>query len=281
MNTEKNEKNGRNNGSLKAIPSEIVRITRVIDETPSVKTFEFDKDFEFKAGQFCMVWVPGVDEIPMGLSAANAITVQKVGEATEALFKLNAGDKIGIKAPLGNGFSVGNGGRVLAIAGGVGAAPLRPLVRSGRCTTFLLGSRTASEILYGDELAQGTDLRIATDDGTKGHHGFVTDLMKEVDLLSYDSICVCGPEIMMRGVLRLLKEKSEDTNTDLVSRGQFSLVRYMKCGVGICGSCCLDPDGLRVCRDGPVFAGDVVEKSREFGTYSRDASGSRTMPGGH
>ena len=81
--------------------------------------------------------------------------------------------------------------------------------------------------------------------------------------------------------LRLLKEKSEDTNTDLVSRGQFSLVRYMKCGVGICGSCCLDPEGLRVCRDGPVFAGDVVEKSREFGTYSRDASGSRTMPGGH
>ncbi|MBR6010944.1 MAG: dihydroorotate dehydrogenase electron transfer subunit [Methanomicrobium sp.] len=269
------------NGGLKAIPSEIVRITKVIDETPSIKTFEFDRNFEFKAGQFCMVWVPGVDEIQMGLSAANAITVQKVGEATEALFKLKAGDKIGIKAPLGNGFSIGNSGKVLAIAGGVGAAPLRPLVKSGRCTTFLLGSRTATEILYEDELSKGTGLKIATDDGTKGHHGFVTDLMREVDLSSYDNICVCGPEIMMRGVLRLLREKSEDTNTDLVSRGQFSLVRYMKCGVGICGSCCLDPEGLRVCRDGPVFAGGIIEKSREFGAYSRDASGSKSMPGGH
>ncbi len=272
------------NGGLKAIPSEIVRITKIVDETPSVKTFEFDKHFEFNAGQFCMVWVPGVDEIPMGLSASNAITVQKVGEATEALFKLNAGDKIGIKAPLGNGFSVKDGSRVLAIAGGVGAAPLRPLVLSGRCTTFLLGSRTASEILYEKELAQKTDLRIATDDGTKGHHGFVTDLMKEVNLFSYDAICICGPEIMMRGVLRLLQENAKDNGAkgvNLVRRGQFSLVRYMKCGVGICGSCCLDSKGLRVCRDGPVFSGDIIEKSKEFGAYSRDASGSKSMPGGH
>ncbi|MDD4127407.1 MAG: dihydroorotate dehydrogenase electron transfer subunit, partial [Methanomicrobium sp.] len=113
------------------IPSVAVKIKNIIDETPSVRTFVFDRKFEFNAGQFCMVWVPGVDEIPMGLSSADSITVQKVGEATSALFSLTIGDKIGIKAPLGNGFAPGK--KVLAVAGGVGAAPLRPLVQKGQC----------------------------------------------------------------------------------------------------------------------------------------------------
>ena len=71
----------------------------------------------------------------------------------------------------------------------------------------------------------------------------------------------------MKGVLSVLSEKGVE------DRGQFSLARYMKCGIGICGSCCMDSTGLRVCRDGPVFTGDVLLKSPEFGKYSRDASG--------
>ena len=250
---------------MNEIPSVAVKIKEIIDETPTIKTFVFDREFEFSAGQFCMVWILGVDEIPMGLSSSDSITVQKVGDATSKLFIMKPGDKLGIKAPLGNGFSPGK--KVLAIAGGVGAAPLRPLAQKGQCDTFLLGCRNRSELLYEKELSELTNLHIATDDGSYGHHGFVTDLMGDIDLKSFDTICVCGPEIMMAGVLKVLNEAG------IAKRGQFSLVRYMKCGVGICGSCCLDPDGLRVCRDGPVFFGDILLKSSEFSKYSRDASG--------
>jgi dihydroorotate dehydrogenase electron transfer subunit len=92
--------------------------------------------------------------------------------------------------------------------------------------------------------------------------------MDTIDIHAYDTICVCGPERMMYSVLtRLAKDGVAD-------RGQFSLHRYMKCGVGVCGSCCIDPGGLRVCRDGPVFSGDILLES-EFGHYARDASGKR------
>ena len=87
---------------------EIVTITTVVNETPTVKTFVFDKLFAFRPGQFCMVWIPGVDEIPMAFSAANSITVMKVGDATEALFSLETVFRrsiinLGIRGPFGNG----------------------------------------------------------------------------------------------------------------------------------------------------------------------------------
>jgi len=106
------------------------RITRVIPETPSVATFEFDVEFSFTPGQFVMVWVPGVDEVPMALSSASSITVQRVGDATAALFRLGPGDSIGIRGPFGNGFPRGK--KMLAVAGGVGAAPSsRPSQQAG------------------------------------------------------------------------------------------------------------------------------------------------------
>jgi len=243
---------------------ETVTILRIKKETPNIRTFIFDKTFSFHPGQFVMVWVPGVDEIPMALSSEMSITVQQVGDATKALFDLNAGDTIGIRGPFGNGFSKGE--KVLAIAGGVGAAPLLPLARTDSVMTLLLGARTENELLFLDQLDECTDVLIATDDGSLGHHGFVTALMDDLSLGTYDRICVCGPEVMMRAVLAKLSEKG------LVHKSEFSLHRYMKCGVGVCGSCCTDPSGLRVCRDGPVFPGDVILKS-EFGHYMRDASG--------
>ncbi|NMB79931.1 MAG: dihydroorotate dehydrogenase electron transfer subunit [Methanomicrobiales archaeon] len=241
-----------------------VTLERVKKETPLISTFFFDKKIAFQPGQFVMVWVPGVDEIPMALSSENSITVQKVGDATMALFGLKAGDKIGIRGPFGNGFTKGE--KVLAIAGGVGAAPLLPLARADSVMTLLLGARTETELLFLDQLDECTDVLIATDDGTQGHHGFVTSLMDDLNLGTYDRIAVCGPEVMMRAVLAKVSEKG------LAHKTEFSLHRYMKCGVGVCGSCCMDPSGLRVCRDGPVFAGDILLKS-EFGHYMRDASG--------
>lgn len=248
------------------IPSVPVVITEIIEESPSIRTFVFSRRFPAKPGHFCMIWVPGTDEIPMGFCAPNAITVQKVGEATEALFALTPGDEIGIKGPLGNGFSPT--GKTLAVAGGVGAVPLRLLATSGGADDFILGARTAGDLLYQEELSRCTNLQCATDDGTYGHHGFVTDLLRAADPTTYDTICVCGPEVMMKAVLAIL------VDAGCPKKGQFSLHRYMKCGVGICGSCCIDPTGLRVCRDGPVFTGDILVNS-ELGAYARDASGRR------
>jgi dihydroorotate dehydrogenase electron transfer subunit len=241
-----------------------VSITEIKNETPSVKTFFFDREFSFEPGQFVMVWVPGVDEVPMALSSKNSITVQKVGDATGAMFDLAPGATLGIRGPFGNGFTKGE--KMLAIAGGVGAAPLLPLARSDCVMTMLLGARTENELLFIDQLDESTDVLIATDDGTLGQHGFVTDLLNDLNLATYDKVAVCGPEPMMRAVLAKID------GLGFASRTEFSLHRYMKCGVGVCGSCCIDPDGLRVCRDGPVFSGDHLKKS-EFGHYLRDASG--------
>ena len=241
-----------------------VTIVRIKQESPSVMTFFFDRQVAFAPGQFVMTWVPGVDEIPMALSSAQSITVQKVGDATASLFSRHAGDRIGIRGPFGNGFTKGE--KVLAVAGGIGAAPLLPLARSDCVMTFLLGAKTESELLFVDQLDECTDLQIATDDGTLGNSGFVTTLFDDLNFGAYDRIAVCGPELMMRAVL------TKVTEVGIENRTEFSLHRYMKCGVGVCGSCCIDPSGLRVCRDGPVFSGDLLLKS-EFGHYMRDASG--------
>jgi dihydroorotate dehydrogenase electron transfer subunit len=103
---------------------------------------------------------------------------------------------------------------------------------------------------------------ITTDDGSCGHAGFAVDLLDQVK--GYNEIMSCGPEKMMKAVL--------DFATTVNLPAQFSLQRYIKCGIGLCGSCCIDPHGLRVCTDGPVFTSEQLLQS-EFGYYTRDASG--------
>ena len=250
------------------IPKSIT-IEHIRRETPTIRTFVFSEEFSYRPGQFVMVWIPGVDDIPMALSSPRSISVQKIGDATKALFSLKVGDKIGIRGPYGNWFP--NEGETLAICGGIGAAPLVHLAKIDCINTFLLGARTEDELPFVDILDECTNLLIATNDGTLGYNGFVTELLDEVNLIdlnSFDNICVCGPERMMKIVLDRLEKKG------MAQKGYFSLNRYIKCGLGICGSCCIDPKGLRVCRDGPIFNGEVLLTS-EFGLYTRDASGIR------
>lgn len=238
-------------------------ITKVVEETPTIRTFFFDTSFELTPGQFVMIWIRGLDELPMALSYENAITVQKVGHATSALFELEDCDSLGIRGPFGNGFEIKKG-HILLIAGGVGAAPLAPLAEkaalAGAKVTTLLGAKTNEELLFKERFETSGEVRIATDDGSEGKHGFVTQLIKKSE--NYSQIYCCGPESMMKIALDKVAP----------SKAQFSLHRYIKCGIGICGACCVD--GLRVCKDGPVFSGRVLKKT-EFGVYRRNECGER------
>ena len=238
-------------------------ITKVVEETPTIRTFFFDTAFEPRPGQFVMVWIRGIDEIPMALSYDNAITVQKVGHATSELFELGECDSIGIRGPFGRGFDIKEG-HILIAAGGVGAAPLAPMaekaVSMGIKVTTLLGARTKDELVFKQRFKKAGELKIATDDGSEGLHGYVTQLIDNDE--DYSQLYCCGPEIMMKKVLDKVRP----------SKAQFSLHRYIKCGLGICGACCID--GLRVCKDGPVFTGDVLKNS-EFGVYRRNECGER------
>jgi dihydroorotate dehydrogenase electron transfer subunit len=239
-----------------------VEITDINTESRDIKTFFFDYSFHFIPGQYVMVWIRGVDEIPMSLSYANGITVRNVGDATGALFALREGDTLGMRGPFGNGFGVAKLPALL-VAGGVGASPLAPLAETlkNKITT-ILGAKTENELLFRERFENSGALLIATEDGSAGYKGFTVDLLERTK--GYNEILSCGPEKMMRKVL--------DHAVVAGVQSQFSLQRYIKCGVGLCGSCCVDPSGLRACIDGPVFTGKQLDGS-DFGRYMRDAAG--------
>jgi len=108
----------------------------------------------------------------------------------------------------------------------------------------------------------------ATDDGSFGHKGFCTEcLLETLSSQKIDMVYCCGPEVMMKKVLDICREKGIPA--------EMSLERYMKCGFGVCGSCCLEGTGWRVCRDGPVFTSEQLSKVTGFGREKRDAAGRR------
>ena len=126
-------------------------IQEVISEAPLVRTFRLDRDLDPAPGQYVMVWIRGVDEIPMSFSGPDTITVQSVGEATQALFQLGAGDSLGLRGPLGNGFIL-RGEKILLIGGGVGTAPLAFLGEQARSqgleVTSLIGFRCQEDLIF-------------------------------------------------------------------------------------------------------------------------------------
>ena len=258
---------------------QIVKIKEIIEETPTIKTFKFDWDFEKfgkpNPGEFLMVWNFN-NEKPMSISHINdnelAITVKNIGEFTSQLHELKVGDEIGIRGSYGNGFSCDfTGKKVLAIGGGVGMAPInsiaRDLIKKDNIVDVIPAAQTKDELLFLDSLENlGVNLFPCTDDGSFGFKGFATD--RCVSLLeerSYDIAFICGPEIMMKGLFNILE--------DAEINSEFSMERYMKCALGICGQCCVDKTGWRICVEGPVFNMDDLKLITEFGNYHRDASG--------
>ena len=186
-----------------------------------------------------------------------------VGRGTELLSRMKAGELLDLIGPLGRGFSVSSETKkVFIAAGGLGVAPLfflaQVLLGRGVSVQFLLGAKEEGQLLCCDELrAMGVELHISTDDGSRGFHGFVTELLEE--MLGKDgldpqtpAICATGPEAMMKRIAALAREQEIPA--------QFSLERHMACGMGACLGCvmrCRSEDGgpvyRRVCADGPVF----------------------------
>lgn len=242
-------------------------------ESHHTKSFYFKGGFHAEPGQFVMVWIPGVDEIPMGLSTigdAMGITVHRVGDATERMHLLKEGNRIGIRGPYGRGFTI-QGRRLLVVGGGTGIASLMPAVELAitqkREVDVAIGARTKEELLFQERaIGIGAGVQLATDDGSMGFKGLVSELVANLlEKKDYDQILTCGPEAMMKKVVELGRNRKIGT--------QLSLERFMRCGMGICGSCAFD--GLRICRDGPVFDSGEIHERRDFNRCRRDPSGRR------
>lgn len=256
----------------------IVEITEIIDETPTIKTFKFDWDFEElgkpNPGEFVMVWNFN-NEKPMSIAQINdnelAITVKNIGEFTSQLHDLDIGSQIGVRGSYGSGFDNSfEGKKIIAIGGGVGMAPINAIasdLSKSNDVSVIVAAQTKDELLYGESLEKlGVNVHYCTDDGSFGFEGFATNCLSDLlESSTYDYAFVCGPEIMMKGIFDIL----EDANIP----GQYSLERYMKCALGVCGQCCVDGEGWRICVEGPVFENDKIYKITEFAKYRRDASG--------
>jgi dihydroorotate dehydrogenase electron transfer subunit len=201
-----------------------------------------------------------------------AITVKNIGEFTSQLHDLKIGDKIGVRGSYGNGFNNSfEDKKILAIGGGVGMAPINAiasdLIEKGNEVSVISAAQTKAELLYGDFLEKlGVKVHYCTDDGSFGFKGFATNCLSDLlESSTYDYAFVCGPEIMMKGIFDILEASNIPA--------QYSLERYMKCALGVCGQCCVDSEGWRICVEGPVFENDKIGQITEFAKYRRDASG--------
>jgi dihydroorotate dehydrogenase electron transfer subunit len=255
----------------------IVKIEKIIDEAKDFKTFIFKYPLGATPGQFIMVWLPGIDEKPISISFQEperfGITVFKVGKFTEELFKLKPNDKVGIRGPYGNGFSL-KGKNAALVGGGCGGAPMGfladELKKRGIKVHFIIGARCKDSLLFLERMKHsGIKTYAATDDGSFGFKGYTTNVLERVlKENKIDIVYTCGPEIMMKFVVDICDKFNVPC--------EVSLERFMKCGgSGICGSCTLDPTGWRVCKEGPVFTGNAIKQLEEFGKYKRAKSGKK------
>ena len=227
------------------------RVTDRIQENPRTVTLVLDRAFpQARPGQFCMLWLPGTDEKPFSIAGPDPLmfTVSRVGPFSEALQALGPGDPVWVRGPFGAGWTIGPC-RALLVGGGYGAAPLYFLARAwreqGAMVEAALGARTSADLLFMDRFTGcGLPVHPATEDGSRGAGGRVTDVV--APLLSsgkFDRLCACGPEAMLDALAALCREHRV--------AGELSYEAYMRCGVGICGSC--EHEERLVCLDGPVF----------------------------
>jgi len=252
------------------------RVARVEKETHDTFTLSVEPaDGQplagFAAGQFSMLYVYGVGELPISISGDPdepgrlVYTVRSVGLATHALVSRRPGDVVGVRGPFGRPWPLetARGKDVLIVAGGIGLAPLRPAIydilrhRDDYVRLIVLyGARSPKDLLFRKQLAAwgrlpDTQVLVTVDYGGtswRGHVGVVTTLFRHLRMHPAQTVAlICGPEIMMRFVVRQLESRGVPDSEIFLS-----MERNMKCAVGSCGHCQLGP--YFVCKDGPVFS---------------------------
>jgi NAD(P)H-flavin reductase len=260
-----------------------VEIAGVSTELPGVATYHLrfrdgllQARYQFLPGQFNMLYLPGVGEVAISISASNADrgtwdhTIRVAGNVTRTLAGLGVGGVLGLRGPYGSSWPLDEslGADLIMVAGGIGLAPLRPALyrclqdrkRFGR-VTLLYGARAPDMLLYTREfdrwIAQGVDVQTTVDrfaPGWSGNVGVVPLLMDRLSGLSPGNsvLLLCGPEVMMRYTVRSALGRGLRKNQIWVS-----LERNMQCAVGLCGHCQLGP--TFVCKDGPIFRYDQIE----------------------
>ena len=255
--------------------TEIVKIESIIAHSPEIKSFLVRNERIAKAyrpGMFVILWLPDFDFLPMSISNVKGnlleITVQKIGEGTSKLFELNEGDCMGIRGPFGNSWNYEDANNILIVGGGMGIAALtsliEPLKLNKKNVTVTIGAKDETSLIFSDRLIDLIpNTMCSTDDGSVGKKCFVTDTIEDILANSeIDLIITCGPEVMMKKVLDIAESKGIALQT--------SLERKMKCGVGLCGSCCVGEDNnTTVCKKGPIFNSSQLKKIPQFGFYQK------------
>jgi NAD(P)H-flavin reductase len=244
--------------------------------TLELQPVEAIRKIAYAPGQFNMLYVFGIGEIPISISGDPVRpktllhTTRQVGAVTRAMRRLNPGDIIGVRGPFGNHWPLAEaeGNDIVIVAGGIGLAPLRPALyrilsqreKYGR-VVLLYGARTPEDILYRNELEQWRarlDLEVyATVDramsGWRGNVGVVTTLIPRAPFDPHNAVAlVCGPEVMMRFTVQELQKRGVEPQNIFIS-----MERNMKCAIGVCGHCQFGP--AFVCKDGPVFRYDRIK----------------------
>jgi NAD(P)H-flavin reductase len=257
------------------------RVMKAKRETSDTFTLELapaegNAAFPFAAGQFNMLYAFGVGEAPISISGDPSApghlvhTIRDVGVVTGALRKLKRGEIMGVRGPFGAGWPMDQaaGHDLVIVAGGIGLAPLRPVIyqviaeRVGFGEIFILyGARTPGDLLFRRELEKwrsrfDLDVRVTVDNaaaGWRGNVGVVTTLISRANFDPSKVVAmVCGPEVMMRFAVQELRQRGLDSRTIYLS-----MERNMRCGVGLCGHCQFGPHF--VCKDGPVFRLDRIQ----------------------
>ena len=277
------ECNCHENYNLDTLIPKVGIITGITQETPDVKTFKVNapgggKLFEHMPGQCAMLCAPGISEAMFSITSSptnkeyQEFSIKKCGELTSYLHDLQVGDEITVRGPYGNNFPVDTelkGKNLLFIAGGIGLAPLRSVInyvldnRADYGTVDILyGSRSADDLVKLEEIqtewanAENVNVHLTIDreqEGWDGHVGFVPSYLKELNFTTDKTALVCGPPIIIKFVLQGLKELGF-TNEQIYTTFELR----MKCGVGKCGRCNIG--SKYVCKDGPVFRFDEIEK---------------------
>lgn len=232
-------------------PVTLVENVRVCEDICILK---FDSPIEIEAGEFVFLWVPGIGEKPFSALTDDpfSLVVINVGEFTAKMMTLEPGTRAYVRGPHGLPANPPAGSKIVAVAGGTGLAAVYQLVRDQGGAELFVGARTAQRLYYLDEAKAVAQVHVATDDGSEGYQGVVTELLdaylaalppSEVASLVFYN---CGPAPMVHAAIAVQRKYCGDEQI-------FSAIDYLtKCGVGVCGACAA-PDGRRLCVDGPFL----------------------------